>query len=167
MLRKRTGGNRMRKWIVVLTIAVLALTGCATIMHGSRQNINFFSTPEGATVKIDGVNVGLTPVAKELSRKSEHKVEILLEGYEPFEMMIEQRVSGWLFGNILFGGIPGLIIDLATGGLFNLTPEQVKAELSEAQLAHLYKENTLYVAVTLNPDPEWEKIGQLTPTILQ
>ena len=157
----------MKKTVFFVIAVAMILAGCATIMHGSRQNINFLSTPEGATVKIDGVNVGITPVAKELSRKSEHTVEIILDGYEPFEMMIEQRVSGWLFGNIIFGGIPGLIIDLATGGLFNLTPEQVKAELSEARLAHLYKENTLYVAVTLNPDPSWEKVGQLTPMLTQ
>jgi len=154
------------KTFVVFVIVSVMVSGCATIMHGNLQEINFLSSPEGAMVKVDGVDVGKTPIAKELSRKSTHVVHIVMPGYETYEMKIEKKVSGWLFGNIIFGGIVGLIVDAATGSLYNLTPEQVAAEFEKADVAQLYKDDSLYVAVTLHPDSSWKKIGELTPNIL-
>jgi hypothetical protein len=48
-------------------------------------------------------------------------------------------VSGWYFGNLLFGGVIGmLIVDPLTGAMYNLTPEKIEQSMSasQAQLIH-------------------------------
>ena len=152
----------MKKSLLVLVIgAMLVIAGCASIMHGSLQTINVTSDPVGATVKVDGVEVGTTPVVKDLARKSEHVIVISMEGYEDYEIKIEKAVDGAFWGNLLFGGLIGMIIDASSGAMYRLTPEQVYAELENKGVAGLYKEGRLYVAVTMNPKPEWEKIGTM------
>jgi len=116
-------------------LAAGASTACATIMHGSRQDVSIASVPSGASVTINGQERGKTPVAVELPRKDKHLLKIELPGYLPFESYLVRRVSGWVWGNLVFGGIPGLAIDAITGGLYNVKPEEVTATLTAAKAA--------------------------------
>src|SRR5688572_18791905 len=88
----------------VLCAAVL-LPGCATIMQGSTQQVSVGSSPTGARVTIDGVERGSTPVVVDLKRRDTHLIAIQTEGYLPYEMTLSRSVSGWVVGNILFGGV--------------------------------------------------------------
>ncbi len=146
---------------VAIFLSGTMLAGCATIMHQTTQSIGISSTPTGAAVAVDNVPHGKTPVIARLTRKDDHFVKIELEGYETFETTLTRRVSGWVWGNVAFGGLIGLAVDAITGGLYKLTPDQVAAELRKKGSAALLKEDGLYVAVVLKPDPRWEKIGQL------
>ena len=49
-----------------------ALSSCATIMHGTSQDIGIQSRPTGATVTVDNQAYGKTPVIAKLSRKDHH-----------------------------------------------------------------------------------------------
>lgn len=40
-------------------------------------------------------------------------------------------MDGWLFGNLLFGGIIGIIIDFANGSAYKLTPAEVDVVFGE------------------------------------
>lgn len=45
----------LRTVMMVLVVGVAGMaSGCATIMHGTTQNIGISSTPDGAKVKING-----------------------------------------------------------------------------------------------------------------
>ncbi len=88
-----------------------------------------------------------------------------LTGYQPFDMVIERKVSGWIAGNIIFGGIIGLAVDIATGGMYKLSPAQVNATLVRQTGALPRLEgDAVYVFTVLRPDPTWERIGTLTPS---
>jgi len=67
----------------------------------------------------------------------------------------------WVFGNIIFGGIPGLVVDAITGSMYILQPEQIQAELRKNGINISLMENQLLITVTMDVDPSWEKIGQL------
>ena len=149
--------------IVVLLCFITSISGCATIMHGTKQKVGISSTPSGASVNVDGVSYGKTPVAANLDRNDDHIVVIKMDGYEPYETMLTKKVSGWVWGNILIGGLIGLAVDALSGGLYKLTPEQVEATLAKKGMSHLYKEDTLYVTVVLKPESTWQKIGSLKP----
>jgi hypothetical protein len=143
----------------VLTSALLA-AGCATIMQGSEQGVAFSSSPSGAFVTVNGRALGTTPLLTDLKRRDTQMVRITMDGYAPYEMAMTRSVSGWLFGNILFGGIPGLIVDFATGSIYKLSPEQVAANLNQVTAYNL--EDTLFVGVTLGAvDPAWEKVATM------
>lgn len=150
----------MRRFIA-LTLVAASLSGCATIMHGSNQSVGFTSDPAGAQVFVDNRNVGVTPVTATLSRKENHAVRVELAGYAPYEMQLSRGISGWVWGNLIIGGIPGLAIDAITGSLYKLTPDQVNAAFTRPNA--MLGGDALMIAVVLSPDPSWEKIGQMQP----
>jgi hypothetical protein len=84
-----------------------------------------------------------TPCQLELRRKNKYKVQLEKAGYAPADMAIQKSTSGWVFGNILFGGIIGLIVDFSNGAAYKLTPEVVQASLSQTTTMQDKDENTL------------------------
>ena len=139
------------------------ICSCASIIHGAHQDVGISSSPTAAQVSVDGQVKGTTPIVANLTRKDNHIVKIELAGYKPFETTLTRKVSGWVWGNIVIGGLIGLAVDAISGGLYNLTPEQVSAALL-AGTAHIAPtRDGLYVAVVLAPQPGWEKVGQLEP----
>ena len=121
---------------VLLAVAIgSTVTACATIINGSSQSVGFRSQPTGADVFINGILVGQTPVAPDLKRMDNHIVRIELDGYEPYDFKIDRRVSGWVAGNILFGGMVGIAIDAITGSMYRLDPSEVDVVLGNATIA--------------------------------
>ena len=154
----------LKKYISIISVisCIGLIAGCATIMHGTAQNVRISSSPYGALVTVDNNAYGRTPVVVELERKKYHVVKIEMDGYKPYEITLTREESGWgTWGNILCGGFIGYAIDSMTGGLYQLTPAEVNVVLLSNSQASLYKDNMLYVAVVLKPDPAWQKIGQL------
>ncbi len=151
----------MKKYFLPLMLGIVVLlSGCATIIHGSKQTVGIASNPTKATVTVDGQEFGQTPVNASLSRKDNHIVVINLEGYSPYETTLTRKVDGWIAGNIVIGGLIGLAVDAITGGMYKLTPDQIQAELS-GKTALVNPKDNLYLFVTLTPNPEWEKIDTL------
>jgi len=142
--------------------ALVFATGCATIMQGSHQNVGVSSSPTGATIMVDHQQMGTTPATVRLSRKDNHVVRLELAGYQPYEMALSRKTSGWVWGNLVFGGIAGVAVDAITGGMYKLTPEDVNATLpAGATSMSVDRRDQLTVVVVLAPRPGWEKIGQL------
>ena len=148
--------------ITCFALGGLVVAACATIMQGTSQEVSVSSTPTGARVLVDGAEMGKTPLVASLKRKDKHVVRVELEGYQPFEMALGRATSGWVWGNIVFGGIPGLAIDAITGGMYKLKPEEIQATLAQnAAVQSDTERDRLVVTVVLRPDPAWERIGTL------
>ncbi|HYB63654.1 MAG TPA: PEGA domain-containing protein, partial [Steroidobacteraceae bacterium] len=111
-------------------VAAISLMGCCSIIHGTRQDVGINSSPTGALVKVDNAPSGNTPLVAKLTRKDNHVVHIELSGYQPFDLTLTRSVSGWVWGNIVFGGLIGLAVDAIDGAFYNLTPDQVTATLA-------------------------------------
>jgi len=94
--------------VAVLAAASLGLLACATILHGSSQDVGIASQPTGASVTVDNQMLGHTPVVAKLKRKDKHTIAVALDGYQPFEVTTTRSTSGWVWGNIVFGGLIGL-----------------------------------------------------------
>ncbi len=154
---------RIYLFLFVLIFSFI-ITSCATIVSGSRQIVKISSEPASAEVFINEVQVGITPLEQNLKRNMEYNVVIKLSGYKPYETAITQAFNGWYLGNIVFGGIIGLIVDAGTGAMYRLTPEELSAKLQADGSVFSSKGDNLYISVTLEVDPNWEKVGQLTPT---
>jgi predicted small secreted protein len=150
--------------ISIILLSSLIFTNCATIIHGSKQDVSFASNPSKAVVTIDNVEKGVTPVTLRLTRKDHHTIQINLDGYMPYETKLTRKVDGWLAGNIVFGGLIGLIVDAASGGMYKLTPDQIQAELRSSSTTTMQVKDGIYFAVVLQPRSGWEKIGQLQKT---
>lgn len=149
--------------VVSLVFAPALVAACATIMHGTSQQVGINSQPTGATVSVDNHPVGSTPVAAKLSRKQSHRISITMPGYQTFEIATTRKTSGWVWGNIVFGGLIGLIVDASTGGLYDVRPEHVNAQLSSGGAIGEMRDGHIYVFMVRDADPSWVKIGQLKP----
>lgn len=147
--------------ISIIVLSVLFLNSCATIINGSSQQINITSTPIDAKVTVDDHEVGKTPFIADLKRKDNHIVKIELEGYKTEVITLNGKTSGWFFGNCLFGGIIGMAIDAVTGGMYKLEPKEINKALEKDNQQSINDTDMLYIKFVLEPDPKWEKIGQL------
>jgi hypothetical protein len=142
-------------------LPAMLLSSCATIMHGTKQSIGISSNPANAGVWIDGQYYGQTPMIAKLARQDNHFLRIELEGFMPYEVTLTKQMSGWVFGNVIFGGLIGVAVDAITGGIYRLTPEQVHAQMYQNQMTCTSKGDNSYIAIVLEPEASWEKIGQL------
>ena len=143
--------------------AGVSITACATIIHGTKQDIGISSQPTGATVMVDNQTGGVTPYIAKLSRKDKHIVHISMPGYAPADLTVTRKVSGWVWGNIVFGGLIGLAVDAISGGLYNLSPDQLSATLAQQNATIAPTKDGVYVVLVKQADPSWTKVGQLTP----
>ena len=81
-----------------------------------------------------------------------YKLIFKKDGYDEKTVEIQSTIDGWYFGNILFGGLLGmLIVDPATGAMFKL-PEKADGQLEE-QLAENTSDASLTIAL-LDTIPE-------------
>jgi PEGA domain len=95
-------------------VALAALSGCATMMAGGPDRLPVSTNPAGAAVFVDNAQVGQTPLMVSLDRaKPKAEIRLELQGFAPVIITREKSVNGWVFGNLLFGGLIGLIIDSA------------------------------------------------------
>lgn len=152
---------RLKAGILIAIASSCLATGCATIIHGTTQKVGIASTPPGAKVSIDNQPYGLTPVFADLKRKESHTVVFELDGYEKTSLTITNSVSGWIWGNLAFGGLIGLAVDGISGGIYKLEPEQLAADMRLLPANAARSDGGLYVVAVMVPDPTWQKIGQL------
>ena len=130
----------MRNQIVALLIIPLLFTGCASILDGGTKTVQINSNPEGATVTIFNkagkeISVNTTPASIALNRggfysTEDYKLHFEMPGYYPYEAHVASSIDGWYFGNIIFGGLIGiLIVDPATGDMWTLSPRELNCNL--------------------------------------
>jgi hypothetical protein len=149
---------------VLAVVAIAASAGaCASIMHGTTQDIGISSSPTAANITIDNGVKANTPFVAKLSRKDSHIVHIAADGYAPADLTLTRGVSGWVWGNVVFGGLIGLAVDAVSGGLYNLTPTQLSATLAKQSATVAPTKDGIYVVLVPVAEAGWTRIGQLRP----
>ena len=120
----------MRLPSALLTLFLLiAVNGCATIMHGTTQDIDVKTDPAGADLLVDGQDHYKSPAVISMKRKHDHTVEVSQEGYKRAAVEIKGVLSWSVAGDFLAGGAIGYGIDAATGAQRRLEPEKVEVRL--------------------------------------
>ncbi|MEJ5351956.1 MAG: PEGA domain-containing protein [Melioribacteraceae bacterium] len=121
------------KFSFLVFILVLVLESCATVINTTTQNIEIKTNPPNAKITIDGKKFGTTPQFVNLERGSNHVVKLELDGYDTYETQITRKISIWFWGNAFNGFLPGMIVDMFTGSMYNLLPESINVELQQAK----------------------------------
>ncbi len=150
-----------KKFLVLVTITGLVTSGCATIVHGTKQDVYVTSNPSGAVVRMQGIAT-TTPGVLTLDRKHERYVLVFeKEGYQPVEIKLRRTIDGWFFGNLLIGGLVGIVIDFVNGSAYKLTPGEVDVVFGETG-ANLKRFKKGDIAVFVDMD-QIKSMG-ITPT---
>jgi hypothetical protein len=117
-----------------LALALAALGGCASIAGRTHYPVAVGSSPAGAAFVVADqagreVRRGTTPQTVTLKSGAgyfdgeRYSVTYYKSGYFDGFATIDSGVSGFYLGNVLFGGLPGLlIVDPATGAMWSLPP---------------------------------------------
>ena len=106
------------------------LTGCATVVSGTTQTIGVNSDPEGADCQFTrkGVLVGRvnpTPGTMQVGKDYESvSVLCMKEGFDDTTGVIGSEFQAMTLGNILLGGVIGVVVDAASGAMMKY-PESV------------------------------------------
>ena len=141
--------NKKKMFVWKAIAVILSLTmflGCATIMGKSApESLNIRSNPDQADVTITdekGTKIfeGKTPTTVMLEKKKgyfsgkKYTVKICKEGCSDQSVIVDTKLTGWFFGNLLFGGLVGiLIVDPATGGMWTLDTNELDVTLEMAK----------------------------------
>ena len=117
----------MKAAVFLLAVLSIALANsCATIISGTGQEVSVSSVPRAQIqIKADTGLVfyaGDSPAIVKLPRKHSYTVTVQAGGYASQTLVITREFNAWFVGNILFGGIPGGIVDAITGAMWNLEP---------------------------------------------
>lgn len=131
----------------VATLAgILMLSSCASIISDSAYPVAIQSVPDAANFTITNrsgatVHSGVTPTIVTLKAgagyfKSEsYSIKISKEGFADKTLVLTSSLDGWYWGNILFGGLIGmLIVDPISGAMYKL-PADVSINLDSTSTA--------------------------------
>lgn len=114
--------------ILLLLTYCITCTGCATIIHGPKQEVSISTNPAEAFVS-DGSTTIKTPGKLTLERGKDHILTITKPGYSTESVHITHVVSAAVFGNIIAGGLIGWGIDATSGAQWRLEPETLSVTL--------------------------------------
>ncbi|UCD15015.1 MAG: PEGA domain-containing protein [Candidatus Omnitrophota bacterium] len=127
-----------KKLIVLFGCLAILLQGCCSIVKGHFQDIQVNSNPSDAFVTVDGMQVKTPGILHLDTRKVAYVLKFEKEGYEPVEVRLKRGVSGWVFGNVIFGllgGPVGVCIDFGSGAAYKLSPHDIEVALKAKGLA--------------------------------
>jgi hypothetical protein len=122
----------MKRLYAVAAVAAMsiALGGCATVINGTDTDYATQTNPEGATVKFTNGKECRTPCSLEFRRKDDQRADITLAGYKPTYVLIQSKLGGSTFGNIILGGGVGAIVDGSNGASNRLYPRPLIVRLA-------------------------------------
>ena len=117
----------MKKWIF---LSLFFLTGCASIVGSTSETVSILSNIDDADITIK--NKDYIPIMKVKSptiisldksagffQGERYTIRAEKKGFKPQEQELNTGLSGWYLGNIIFGGLIGmLIVDPATGAMW-------------------------------------------------
>lgn len=126
-LAARRVGRSLATRCCALLVCALAFigTGCASVINGKSQDVKVKTTPAGATATANGMITQTTPCVFDLRREDNHVIEIKQEGYKTHRILIESTEGGAIFGNLLLGGLVGVIVDSSSGASKVLDPDEI------------------------------------------
>ena len=103
-------------------IAAMLSSGCATIVKGSRQEVEIKTTPAGLVARINTQQCITPCTMQNVSRKSEN-IFITHNGIEK-TYELDKSFNFWstIMGNIWNEIWPGMLIDMASGAFRDIEP---------------------------------------------
>jgi len=173
-----TLGGRARLVFCAMLAALIAISmsGCATIISGTRQKIDIKSEQGGANVEIYNIRDKKVFESKNLPetarlkrgagyfKSSEYVVKMSKEGSDTLKTTIESNVNLIPYlGNIYTGGIIGMVIvDPASGAMWRLDADILEADFDKGVINKYPRTDlwsTVRYSLPMGNMPNWVAIG--------
>jgi hypothetical protein len=161
--------------LLVLASVGLApfLTGCASVMCGSQQEVAIDSRPRGADVLVYNSNCEViykstTPCVTMLKRRSgdskkgTYVVLVNKEGFNSAQVPLIGHVTSAYYLNLFTAGI-GFIVDPITGAMWDLSAENPDGHVVKDN-AGFFDNNGIFVNLQERPDSAFIGPQKAAPT---
>jgi len=117
--------------LALLSVPMLALSACASMINGRTQEVGITSDPPGATVSVvtrfdrygqrvepsDSISI-TAPGVLRLARLDSYRLLVQKEGYLPQEVRVAHRYSWWAYLDVLPLLLDLMVINEEIGGLY-------------------------------------------------
>lgn len=140
--------------VIYTALACILLSSCASILSKSTYPLAISTDPSGAEILIkDGKGNTIfedrSPATVNLKasqgffKKAQYSVTISQSGFQSKTVPVNFKVDGWYWGNLLLGGVVGmLIVDPATGAMYKIENESMTIRLNESNTGDAFASNT-------------------------
>lgn len=116
---------------------------------GTKDRIAFASTPSGATIYKDGVEICTTPCSYKVKRSlNDTEVEFKLDGYETRLITLDKEFN--LVSIINFGNLFGWGIDALSGSLMKYDRKAYDLKLTQEKSASLVQPSRIDIDTKSN-----------------
>lgn len=110
----------------------------ATISRAGGEMISVTTTP--STVSLDP--------KRGYFKGQSYDLKLELPGYQTAHVELRAEMSGWYWGNFIFGGLIGmLVVDPLTGSMWNIAPNKIDQRLTPTQTALIRNGNGFVVVL--------------------
>ncbi len=157
------------KRILFLMFVTFILYSCATIVSTSKYPVSLNSNPSNAKVTVTNdkhvtVFEGTTPAMVTLKsgsgyfKPATYLIKFEKEGYISKNYSIHSDMDMWYIGNLLFGGLIGmLIVDPITGAMYKIEMDNIHAELDKSQINESNTEKVLQIYCLSEIPDHWKR----------
>jgi hypothetical protein len=108
---------------LVAFMSLILLTGCATIVRGTEQDVIVDTTPSGAQVQFSNGQTCTSPCSIAAKRNQDLNVNVSKDGCATQTAFVRPRISAG-------GGILGGLSDHASGAIYDLEPSELSFTLT-------------------------------------
>ena len=111
-------------------LLLATLSGCATLVHGTTQEIPITSSSPGARVLIDDAPVGVTPMVVKVSRAQPHVVSFVVDSVVVDRIALDRQMSPWLLPDVFLLYIVPAVVDIKNGAAYNFPSDTIRSALA-------------------------------------
>jgi len=116
--------------LVLILVLAPVLSGCATIIGGTSQLLTVNANVAGAEVFFNDSLLGTTPLTARVQRGKEGILRVRAEGYMPYQIAVNKKISTLFWVNIFSGGSFGSSTDYSTGAMYEYEPSTFMVSLT-------------------------------------
>lgn len=110
------------KAVVMALSAVMVLSGCATIIRGTEQEVAVNTNPVGANIQFSNGQSCVSPCTIKTKRNQSLQISITKDGCHQQTATMMPTLAG---GGVILGGI----VDYGTGAVYDLQPNPMTVSL--------------------------------------
>jgi hypothetical protein len=138
----------------------MVTSGCATIIDGSSQPVTLNSSPSGARIYVNGMELGTTPLTMAVKRSKTTMLLAKKNGYEDQSLLLQTKVNTYFWGNILCCfWFYGSTTDYASDAMIEYSPNMYHITLNPIPLL---QSNEGGLAVERGARTRIEQVGMRT-----
>ncbi len=144
--------------VVTALVSLAALSGCASIASDNDTTTYIHTMPEAARCDLAGEEFERTvntPSSIMIpSKAAPVSLNCSADGYKTGTATLDTSVDGWIFGNILLGGVIGAVIDASRGAGMRY-PEEIEIVLEPEMFATIAERDGFFDAWRVKTEAKW------------